>query len=919
MAEPAVSFEQAQTTLQQFRQVSSASGFHSTYEEDTLSITTPPSHGWSSPRNTPSCSPVLAKRSLAPSPTPPSSSTVADLQPHTVAICEGRPSTPTPSLSLPEAGVEGAVPSFLIMVEKGSDPGSEKSSTPPPAPLASPEGSGATLRLPGPSTVPRSSKGNKKSQSWYNVLSPTYKQRNEDFRKLFKQLPESERLIVDYSCALQRDILLQGRLYVSENWLCFYSNIFRWETLLCIRFKDITAMTKEKTARLIPNAVQVSTETDKHFFTSLGARDRTYMMMFRLWQNALLDKPLCPRELWQFVHQCYGNELGLTSEDEDYVPPEDDISNIGFSEDLVEDVELNDSSKAGSEGCLDHSPLLSHKSTISLTLASSGSSELPSSSCGLSRSGVGQLFFQPTLLFIVLVFLLSSVLPFSLLFLLIIAHRFNFHPFRLCRCYPIHVSGSDLLPSPLWACIPSFHHTLSLPLSSLVLSCSKLRLRHKASPHATVTKSPPSLSPPPQCDGLFNGLIDEVPRIDIGVGRSVSSPVSDDAPVLTTPSLDLNDNEDIPTELSDSSETSIEELMEVESFHEDLPGKVCINCVFGITAERLFQLLFRDPDFARATAESRKMTDLCIQPWKKESNESQKRELTYGLAAANPLAPKTANAIEIQNLHKNSREGECYVVDAEIYMQDIPYQDYFYTVNRYCILRVSKCKARLRVSSDIRYRKQPWGLVKTLIERNSWSGLVEYFHFLEMEIGRTEKMLCSTETEKVGSLRRRKRHHTLHRGPASATSPVSMPTDDDRICNLRTSTGSNTCRYLFDNHQGSLTLSAAPVSRLLLLLAIILLTLVSLNAVLFYKLWALEASTQTLQTWDMFRLGKQLPQTNSEWAQLVEQQQRLHASHLARWRDTLRTTLSQIDEMRESLSKLQQGVQILDSNTENVK
>lgn len=28
------------------------------------------------------------------------------------------------------------------------------------------------------------------------VLSPTYKQRNEDFRKLFKQLPDSERLIV---------------------------------------------------------------------------------------------------------------------------------------------------------------------------------------------------------------------------------------------------------------------------------------------------------------------------------------------------------------------------------------------------------------------------------------------------------------------------------------------------------------------------------------------------------------------------------------------------------------------------------------------------------------------------------------------------------------------------------------------------
>lgn len=38
--------------------------------------------------------------------------------------------------------------------------------------------------------------------------------------------------MTDYSCALQRDILLQGRLYLSENWICFYSNIFRWETLV---------------------------------------------------------------------------------------------------------------------------------------------------------------------------------------------------------------------------------------------------------------------------------------------------------------------------------------------------------------------------------------------------------------------------------------------------------------------------------------------------------------------------------------------------------------------------------------------------------------------------------------------------------------------------------------------------------------
>ena len=38
--------------------------------------------------------------------------------------------------------------------------------------------------------------------------------------------------VADYSCALQKDILVHGRLYASQHYLCFYANIFRWETLV---------------------------------------------------------------------------------------------------------------------------------------------------------------------------------------------------------------------------------------------------------------------------------------------------------------------------------------------------------------------------------------------------------------------------------------------------------------------------------------------------------------------------------------------------------------------------------------------------------------------------------------------------------------------------------------------------------------
>ncbi|XP_047104393.1 protein Aster-B-like isoform X1 [Schistocerca piceifrons] len=167
----------------------------------------------------------------------------------------------------------------------------------------------------------RGSDRSKKKSSWYNVLYPTYKSRSEDFKRLFKDVPQEERLIVDYSCALQKDIIVHGRLYVSPNYLCFYANIFRWETQLSLRWKDITAITKEKTALVIPNAILVCTKTEKHFLTSFGARDKTYLMLFRVWQNALLDQQLSMQEIWQWVHTCYGDELGLTSDDEDYIAP----------------------------------------------------------------------------------------------------------------------------------------------------------------------------------------------------------------------------------------------------------------------------------------------------------------------------------------------------------------------------------------------------------------------------------------------------------------------------------------------------------------------------------------------------------------------------------------------------------------------
>ena len=110
------------------------------------------------------------------------------------------------------------------------------------------------------------------------------KKRNKDFHLLFKSVPEDDYLIEDYSCALQRDILLAGRVYITEGHICFSSNILGWVTTLVISFDEVVSVEKENTAMVFPNAIAVQTLHARHTFRSLLNRDTTYDLMIGIWK-----------------------------------------------------------------------------------------------------------------------------------------------------------------------------------------------------------------------------------------------------------------------------------------------------------------------------------------------------------------------------------------------------------------------------------------------------------------------------------------------------------------------------------------------------------------------------------------------------------------------------------------------------------
>ncbi|GAA6105453.1 GRAM domain-containing protein 2B isoform X1 [Tachysurus ichikawai] len=102
---------------------------------------------------------------------------------------------------------------------------------------------------------------------------------NAQYHKLFKEISNDDILKQSYTCALQKDILYQGRLFVSDNWICFNSKVFGRDTKIAIPVLSITLIKKTKTALLVPNALIITTITERHLFVSFLSRDTTYKLL----------------------------------------------------------------------------------------------------------------------------------------------------------------------------------------------------------------------------------------------------------------------------------------------------------------------------------------------------------------------------------------------------------------------------------------------------------------------------------------------------------------------------------------------------------------------------------------------------------------------------------------------------------------
>ena len=118
------------------------------------------------------------------------------------------------------------------------------------------------------------------------LLPTTNKRKNEEYHELFEG-DESE-LVEDFSCALQKDILVHGRMYISHSCMGFYSNILGWTSSVLIKFTDLVKVEKRNSAFVLPNALMLyTTQHKKYFFASFVFRDLAYNILVSMWRNAV--------------------------------------------------------------------------------------------------------------------------------------------------------------------------------------------------------------------------------------------------------------------------------------------------------------------------------------------------------------------------------------------------------------------------------------------------------------------------------------------------------------------------------------------------------------------------------------------------------------------------------------------------------
>jgi len=111
------------------------------------------------------------------------------------------------------------------------------------------------------------------------VYSASQISQSKTLHKRF-HLPDTENLLGEFACALGKGVLMQGKLYMTNSYLCFFSGLFGRPLRVVIPLSDISSIKKKNVAMIFPTAIQVVLKDGKkYFFASFLARNTAFQRM----------------------------------------------------------------------------------------------------------------------------------------------------------------------------------------------------------------------------------------------------------------------------------------------------------------------------------------------------------------------------------------------------------------------------------------------------------------------------------------------------------------------------------------------------------------------------------------------------------------------------------------------------------------
>lgn len=350
-------------------------------------------------------------------------------------------------------------------------------------------------------------------------------------------------------------------------------------------------------------------------------------------------------------------------------------------------------------------------------------------------------------------------------------------------------------------------------------------------------------------------------------------------------------SETLPTDMSDTTESDAEKQtvagalksLVCTSSHE---GRRIIRFIVPIHIDLLFTMLFTNSKFILDLHNVRRTTDISLNLWEQDSQSGTKqRVVNFTIPLNQSLGPKSSQVTETQIMLPCSKPGELYAVDSHSVNAGIPYADSFYVSTHHCLSRTSDNETCYAVYAQVKYKKYVLGLVKSFIEKNTWTGMEDFFSHLQ------RALLAEGTHLPVTKKKTRRRRRLLSVSPTGSEEPKhrnSRPVSRFSLSELWSAVDSMSWVVLA-----------------------VLLFLILLNALLYYKLWALEQwaqdSSQTFSLVDL-QVLRHPPKSHDEWLHVLQQQETLHNVEMQKWQKVLQAAVQLLRQTEESLSELQVAI-----------